>query len=109
MLHVSHVSCMCTDSYFLPYVHVCVHYATCCYCTDGGRQSRGRQLPFLPTDGEDMVETTMADELANRGGIPSAGREFVHPQGTCTCTCTLLLHVVMTTDCHFSLLICVCT
>lgn len=48
---------------------------------EGIPQSRGRQLPLLLTDGEDAVETTMADELAITGGIPSTRGAFVHPEG----------------------------
>ena len=52
-----------------------------CTCVDEGRHIQGRQLPALPVDGEDMRETTMADEMATTGGIPTARGEFVHPDG----------------------------
>ena len=64
---------------------------------EGRPQSHGRQLPLLLTDGEDALETTMADELAITGGIPSARGAFVHPEGEyhvmrchCTCNCTYM-------------------
>ena len=56
-------------------------------CTDTGPQSRGRQLPAPPSfDVEDNLEppiSTMADELATTGGLPTANArgEFVHPDG----------------------------
>jgi hypothetical protein len=56
--------------------------------TDTGRQSRGRQLPAPPPyDLEDTTleppVSTMADELATTGGLPTTNTraEFVHPDG----------------------------
>ena len=53
-------------------------------CAGTGRQGTGRQLPALPVDAEDLLETsgpTMADELAIGGRVPTTRRGFVHPDG----------------------------
>ena len=72
------------------YIHICIliiHFIMykgvdpVVDCIDEGVHTQGRQLPALPDDGEEMRETTMADELATTGGIPTARGEFVHPDG----------------------------
>ena len=67
-------------------------------CTDTGHQSHGRQLPAPPSfDVEDSLEppiSTMADELATTGGLPTtnARGEFVHPDGQSLKSHNVLLH-----------------